>query len=106
MGYYTDYNVEVKNLDNANQGIKIANMLDMSSYEFSDDGTFMNFSCHGKWYEWKEDFIRISLKYPKVLFEIEGKGEENDDIWKARVRAGNVEIVNAKIVFDDFKVIC
>lgn len=105
MGYYTHFDVTVSNLDNANQGIKVADMLDMSDYEFSDDGTIMEFYYDGKWYDWKEDCTRVSLKYPKILFEIEGKGEESGDIWKARVRNGLAEVVEAKIVFEPFKLV-
>ncbi len=105
MGYYTKYDVTISNLDNANQGAKAADMLDMTYYDFSDDGTIMQFDYDGKWYDWKEDCIRVSLQYPKILIEIEGKGEENGDIWKARIRNGVCERVDAKIVFDDFKLI-
>jgi hypothetical protein len=34
MGYYTDYDVTISNLDNANQGVKIAKMLDLADYNF------------------------------------------------------------------------
>ncbi len=105
MGYYTKYDVTISNLDNANQGVKVSRMLDMSDYAFSDDGTVMDFYYDGKWYSWKEDCIRASLQYPKILIEINGKGEENGDMWKARIRAGVCERIEARIVFDDFKLI-
>lgn len=105
MGYYTDYNVTITNLDNANQGIKIANMLDLREYDFSDDGTVMNFYFNSKWYDWKEDCVRVSLQYPKILIEVEGEGEESRDLWRARVQNGLCERVDAKIIFPDFDLI-
>lgn len=105
MGYYTNYNVTITNLDNANQGIKIANMLNMLDYDFSDDGTVMSFYSNCKWYDWKEDCIRVSLQYPKILIELDGKGEDHEDMWRARVQNGLCERVEAKIVFPDFDLI-
>lgn len=105
MGYYTQYNVTISNLDNANQGVKVAKILDLQHYDFSDDGTIMQYDTYEKWYDWKEDCIRVSLQYPKILIEIDAKGEESGDMWKARVRNGVCERIEAKIVFDDFKLI-
>lgn len=103
MGYYTDYEVTVSNLDNVNQGVKIVTMLDIHYYDFSNDGVNLSFTCNGKWYDWKEDCIRVSLQYPKILIELHGVGEDRDDRWKARIRHGDCETVSAKIVFDEFK---
>lgn len=105
MGYYTDYDVTISNLDNANQGVKIVQMLDMRDYHFSDDGLNLNFSYNGKWYDWKEDCIRVSLQYPKILIELHGVGEDRDDRWKARVQNGLCEVVQAVITFPDFDLI-
>lgn len=36
-----------------------------------------------KWYNWKEDMVELSKKFPKMLFKLEGYGEESLDIWIA-----------------------
>jgi len=105
MGYYTDYNITIAGIDNANQAVKIAREYDLENFDVSNDGTVLSAQYNGKWYSWKEDSVRLSLNYPRILIEIKGEGEESGDIWKARIRSGNFELVNAKIVFDDFKVI-
>jgi hypothetical protein len=105
MGYYTQYDLKISYLDNANQGLEIAKYLDLHDYEFCDDGVTLTNYFESKWYYWKEDCTRASLKYPKVLIEIEGVGEESDDRWKARVQNGLCEVVHAKIVFPDFNLI-
>jgi hypothetical protein len=105
MGYYTQYELKISNLDNANQGLKIAKDLDLHDYEFLDDGTTLTNYFESKWYDWKEDCARVSLQYPKILIELEGKGEGSDDFWKARVQNGLCEVVHAKIVFPDFNLI-
>lgn len=107
MGYYADYSITVSGADNANQLIKIVKELDdgyLSDCGFSDDGTSAEFELnHTKWYGWKEECIRVSKIYPRITIDIDGKGEENGDLWKARVRKGECEVVEARIVFDDFK---
>ena len=40
--------------------------------------------------------------FPTIVFYIEGFGEDRDDIWKARCKNGELQIVNAHIVYDDF----
>lgn len=102
MGYFTNYEVTVSNLDSVNQGIEIVQMLDFDCYDFSNDGLNLTFSYNGKWYDWEEDCIRVSLQYPKILIELHGVGEDLDDRWKARVQDGLCEIVKAVITFPEF----
>jgi len=103
MGYYTDYNITVTGIDNANQAVKIAKEYDLWDFDISDDGKILTSYMNAKWYDWKDESISLSKNYPRILIEISGEGESNDDIWKARIRNGECEVVYAKIVFDDFK---
>jgi hypothetical protein len=105
MGYYTLYEVTISNLDSEEQGHRVAGVLGASLYDLSSDGAVMHYEDYKKWYCWKEDCVRASLQNPKILIEVEGKGEESGDIWKARIQDGICECVPAKIVFDDFKLI-
>jgi hypothetical protein len=107
MGYYTHYTIRITDADNANQMTEIAEKLGLSEerYETSDEGTKLSTDFDDKWYSWKEQFLRVSRVYPRVLFEVNGEGEENDDLWKARIRNGEAEVIHAKIVFDEFKII-
>lgn len=103
MGYYTKYDVKITGIDNANQAVKIARDYDLVDYDVSDTGTVLNAFYEGKWYNWEKESVALTRNYPRILIEIHGEGEENDDIWKARVRNGECERVEAKIVFDEFK---
>jgi hypothetical protein len=105
MGYYTQYDVNISGIDNANQAVKIAQEYELDDYDVSGDGTKVSANFNTKWYGWKEESIALSRNYPRILIEINGEGEESGDIWKARIRNGVCEIINAKIVFDDFKVV-
>lgn len=105
MGYYTHYNIRISGADNANQMVKIANDLGFEGYKISGSGTELYIEFDDKWLKWKEDFQKVSKEFPRVLFEVNGKGEDNEDMWRARFRDGVSEIIRAKIVFDDFKTI-
>jgi hypothetical protein len=102
MGYYTNYNVKITGIDNANQAVKIAREYDLEQYDVSPIGTEVTASFESKWYNWQNDSVTLSRSYPRILIEIEGEGEDRDDIWKARIRNGDCETVSAKIVFEEF----
>jgi hypothetical protein len=105
MGYYTNFDITITGIDGGDQAVKIAKEYDLYDFSLSDDGKTLTSYMNTKWYAWKEDSVNLSRNYPRILIEIYGEGEENDDIWKARIRNGVAETVNAKIVFDDFKAV-
>lgn len=105
MGYYTNYSIKISGADNANQMVKIASDLSFQGYEISGSGTELYIEFEDKWLNWKDEFQKVSKDFPRVLFEVNGKGEDNEDIWRARFRDGVSEIIRAKIVFDDFKIV-
>lgn len=105
MGYYTNYNIKISGADNVNQMVKIASDLSFQGYKISGSGKELYIEFEDKWLKWKEDFQKVSKDFPRVLFEVNGKGEDNEDMWRARFRDGVCEIIRAKIVFDDFKIV-
>lgn len=105
MGYYTNYKIKISGADNANQMAKIADELTLQEYDISGNGTTLTIEFDDKWYSWIEDFERVSKNYPRVLFEVNGKGEDAEDNWRARIRDGVSEIIQAKIIFDEFKTV-
>lgn len=58
----------------------------------------MSESC--KWYNWKEDMIDFSRKFPSVLFRLHGEGDEKSDIWDAYFLDGKSQVHEAKIIID------
>lgn len=44
----------------------------------------------------------ISTKYPDILFEVTGEGEETGDLWKAYFKNGKMQYCKGKVVYDDF----
>lgn len=101
MGYYTHYKVRALN-DRMELDMAMAakdKTLDGLIEEMLGDNPFEE-SC--KWYSHDEDMNRFSKLYPKVVFMLEGEGEENGDMWRSYHRDGKSYTIKAKIVWDDF----
>lgn len=105
MGYYTVYRGSVTGP---------VEFIDLFVEDAEDEKTFGQYeqdlsdwledymfgSEPTKWYDWQKDMVEISGKYPHLLFELDGEGEESGDIWKAWARNGKVVVSEARIVFD------
>lgn len=48
------------------------------SKDFIDYGV-----CDLKWYDWEDNMKTLSKKFPQMLIQLEGEGEELLDIWIA-----------------------
>lgn len=104
MGYYTKYDVKIIRLNNTNEGLKLVEELDLRHQIGHVNATDIELDqFETKWYNWEKDCIRASKLCPHAIIEIEGEGEESGDLWKARVKNGKIEIIKARIVFDNFK---
>ncbi len=53
-------------------------------------------------WDYDTDMIQISKLYPDAIFKLEGKGEDNGDMWINYYKNGLVQECPARIVFDDF----
>lgn len=79
-------------------------LIRISDYFNTDDDImdlengFMN--C--KWYEHEEELRELSTKFPNILFELEGHGEENDDMWIKYFKNGKMQRCNAIITFEPY----
>lgn len=54
------------------------------------------------WYDASDDLCNFSLKYPGILFTLQGEGEDSVDIWRMYVKNGQKQLVKAVITFDEF----
>lgn len=98
MGYYTYFSLYVENDDKIKR--QIAEDLyriiwdekcDLySKDEYQDIDYNDDIFCEDlKWYDWYDDMIDISKKYPNCLFHLEGFGEDHDDWWEAHFKNGH-----------------
>ena len=105
MGYQTHYtlNVSYEGSDKENsyeeiQKVKDANIDDW----YGTIGELIEGGLEAKWYDHEEDMRRISKQFPKILFVLEGHGEEDGDIWKAYFLEGKCQRCKAELRFPPF----
>jgi hypothetical protein len=121
MGYYTDYTLSIhcdinSDLlgDSRTKEIKdyLLSLTNSDSYlsafiqPIIDDPSSNRWNAGDsmKWYENEEEMGALSLKFADVVFLLEGKGEEENDLWRAYFLNGRVHICRAEITikYDDF----
>jgi hypothetical protein len=101
MGYYTDYKLKIITNPNHVDEDKIFTELE----EISGYGGFSHYDgelYEAKWYYHNSDMEKLSKRYPEILFQLDGVGEEKSDIWRTFFKDGKSQRTNAKITFDDF----
>jgi flavoprotein len=102
MGYCTCYSLSLKSVDQDEAYTileDLAKDCEDAKYALDDEGK-TNESV--KWYDHEKDLKEFSKKYPEVLFELSGEGEESDDIWKKYFLNGKVQLCSAQIIFPEF----
>jgi hypothetical protein len=74
---------------------------DLEGLDFSYIGSSLNVES-AKWYEFNDDMTKLSKLFPTLTFIIRGEGEESEDVWKAKVKNGEISIVMAELTFPEF----
>lgn len=99
MGYYTSFSLNIWDkdgqwIDEGNPIFdKIAERFEtITSYNKDDFEEMVHYAIELKWYEWKEDMKKIVADFPDVKFEIDGRGEQNDDWWVAQWYNGDYAV--------------
>ena len=98
MGYYTKYTLRILNENDflietlRNENAKAFHAL-LSNGEPSHES---------KWYEHEEVLKMFSLKFPNVIFELKGEGEENGAYWVKYFMNGKMQHGQASIVYEPF----
>ena len=99
MGYYTDYTLTVKNVpEEMAPALKYALTEDIGMEWWDDESYFAN----AKWYDHDKDMKALSLRFPGVLFELYGDGEESDDMWYTYYKDGKMQYCPVKITFEPY----
>ncbi len=97
MGYNTNFDLNYKFDEFIDDGELITNLNEITGYDWDYE-----FTINGKWYDWKDDMLKLTKVYPDVLFVLTGEGEEAGDLWKAYFKNGKVQHAKATIVYDEF----
>lgn len=84
MGYYTVYNLtKIKGSEEDFEALK----KDLRE----TTGVDLDIDCNLKWYDHEEDLKKLSEKYPDLIIQLEGNGEDVGDYWTLRFTRGIVE---------------
>lgn len=102
MGYYTTFKLSVRNgevTEEMQTKLKEIKPEYFTDYDMKDllDGWY-----EAKWYDWKEDLIKLSKAFPTEVFELSGEGEEREDMWRAYFKNGKVQIEKAEIRIGEY----
>lgn len=111
MGYYTSYNMDVRNVKTEAEHEAIKRKLEelnvfgyaLHDAEYSENNKLSMFWGYdeAKWYDHDEDMIRISECFPDATFKLYGTGEDPDDRWYTLYRNGKYETIHAEITWPD-----
>lgn len=111
MGYYTSYEMDVKNVKSQTEHEALYEALskkDIIGYAFYDGDWSEPISCSSfrsddmvKWYEHDEDMLEISRKFPDMTFKLYGTGDDPDDRWYALYKNGEMEKIDAVIIWPE-----
>lgn len=93
MGYYTSFelyidsangldDLAIKNVENAIEEMHIFEPGGCAEYSWS---------AYTKWYDYDEDMQLLSYRFPDVVFELRGDGEESEDVWAHYYKGGRVQ---------------
>lgn len=93
MGYYTKYDLTILNDDDY--------IMD-SIIEFGDLDLSYHLSDRCKWYDHDTDIINLSLKHKDKVFRLEGRGEDDDDIWVKFYKNGEFRMYQSQIVHKQY----
>ena len=98
MGYYTDYNLTAHGATDEQRAEMNKIIIQEWGLEEWGDGWW----CNAKWYDHDKDMLRLSLLYPNILFELQGDGEESDDMWVTWYKNGKKQHCPAEIIYPPF----
>lgn len=97
MGYYTRYALKIPRNDSLVDTIR--NKYVDAEMALSPGGGTRDAI---KWYNHEKDISEFSKEYPQLVFQLDGIGEEDGDIWRKYFKNGKIQRVYAKLVYDEY----
>lgn len=94
MGYITDYKLKV--VPNTIPDI-VDEIAEISNYLWDED-----LCMSGMWYDWPAHMLILSTRYPNHMFQLDGDGEDSDDMWRVYFKNGKSHDANTRLIYDDF----
>lgn len=75
MGYYTEFEISV-DIDKVTGQKAISKLEKVGIVYTLDEG-----SMRCKWYDHEDHMTWLSKQFPSVVFRLDGRGDEYDDVW-------------------------
>ena len=106
MGYCTCFNLSVDPFDGKTRIPE--EVYDKVNEEIDKMGALEDhygrseWGVYAKWYDWEEDMLLLSSKFPDLLFTLSGDGDDSDDKWIAYFNAGREQYCPAEIIYPDY----
>lgn len=94
MGYYTQYNLYVTNVGFLDDEVKVAvsNAIDdLNLFDVSGSVEY-GWSAYDKWYDHDDDMLALSTRFPDVVFQLYGDGEDSEDRWMTYYKNGRCQV--------------
>lgn len=93
MGYYTSFELYI---DNANELDDVTIRQVEKAIEELDifdrcGRAIYGWSAYTKWYDCDQDMQALSYRFPTVVFDLRGDGEEQEDLWQHYYQGGRVQ---------------
>ena len=101
MGYHTVFNLSLGDVSKDTKEAVVNALKDKGIIGYALDYN-LDYYDAVNWYGHDLDMIEVSRLFPDVLFELDGKGEENEDIWITYYKNGKMQHCNAIITFEPF----
>lgn len=103
MGYYTDFSLTVDHAPGQTADLEAIDDAIRTNYDWVfDDMEFGSYYGTARWYDWRDDMVRLSRQFPKAVFYLEGHGENHDDIWGYYFMNGWVQTNGIEIIRNRF----
>lgn len=97
MGYYTRYHLTIVRGEET-YGPSLHEQVELELEEIAGWNHMFDEAC--KWYEWEDNMKTLSRKFPQAVFQLNGEGEEQGDIWIAFFENGKKVFRKAEIKLD------
>ena len=110
MGYRTYHTLQIKNVRPEDEDALIQEMDDIgiigcalegSLYRYDEDCVEFSGDEAVTWYDCEEDMIKLSKKFPQMIFKLYGEGEDAQDLWNEYFQNGESETCVAEIHWPD-----
>lgn len=88
MGYSTYFTLNKIQGSDEDFDAFVKDIDEKSGVNFTDDA-----GQSAKWYDHHEDMTEVSRKYPDLTVQLDGEGEDSEDVWATRYRGGESESV-------------